>query len=188
LPEIDWESAGKGFFGWKNDALPYSNNFVAHEVPKALKTLLTLIKGELVTAEEEEWLLKHGIPTHTCFHCVQCVVTNNVKLHLVPALMPDSEFHGLIVTIFRLAHTPLSKFSKFNAIRGKAPATPAAMLWRACIDNVGSLHLTSKKAPKERKQTSITSLIPGHEGTPSPTPAPAKSPVLKVCNLVGSNL
>ena len=176
LPEIDWESACKGFLGWKNDALPTSNNFVAHEAPKALKTLLTLIKGEPVTAEEEERLLQHGIPAHTCFHYVQCIVTKNVNLHLVPALMPDAEFHGLIVTIFRLAHTPLPTFSKFNSIRGEAPATPATMFWRACIDNVGSLHLPSKKAPKDKQQTSITAFIPGHEGTPAPAPAPAPTP------------
>jgi len=168
LPEIDWELAGKGFLGWKNDAQPNSNNFVAHEVPKALKTLLTLIKGEPVTTEEEEWLLKHGIPAHTCFHYVQCIVTNNVNLHLVPALMPDSEFHGLIVTIFRLANTPLSKFCEFNSIRGEAPATPATMLWQACIDNVGSLHSASRKAPKAKQQTYITAFIPGWEATPAP--------------------
>jgi len=176
LLEIDWESARKGFLGWKNDALPNSNNFMVHEVPKALKTLRTLIKGELVTAEEEEWLLKHGIPAHTCFHYVQCIVTKNVNLHLVPVLMPDSEFHGLIVTMFCLAHTPLPTFSKFNAIRGKAPTTPSTVLWRAGIDNVQSLHLTSKKAPKEKQQTSITLFIPGHEGTLAPALAPAKFP------------
>jgi len=175
LPEIDWELACKGFLGWKNDALPNSNNFVAHEVPKALKTLLTLIKGELVTAEEEERLLQHGIPAHTCFHYVQCIVTKNFDLHLVPVLMSDAEFHGLIMTIFRLAYMPIPTFSKFNAIRGEAPATPATMLWRACINNVGSLYLPSKKAPKDKQQTIITSFIPGHEGTPAPAPAPAKS-------------
>ena len=120
LPEIDWELACKGFLGWKNNALPTSNNFVAHAVPKALKTLLTLIKGEPITAEEEERLLQHGIPAHTCFHYIQCIVTKNVNLHLVPALMPDAEFHGLIVTIFRLAHTPLPTFSKYHGVTYRA--------------------------------------------------------------------
>jgi len=175
LPEIDWELAGKGFLGWKNDAQPNSNNFVAHEVPKALKTLLTLIKGKPVTAADEDWLSKHDIPAHTCFHYVQCIVTNNVNLHLIPALMPDSEFHGLIVTIFRLANTPLSKFCKVNPIRGEAPANPATMLWRACIDNLGSLHSASRNAPKEKQQTNITAFIPGREATPAPPPAPKKS-------------
>jgi len=79
------------------------------------------------------------------------------------------------VTIFRLANISLSKFCKVNPIRGEAPTNPATVLWRACINNLGSLHSASRNAPKQKQQTNITAFIPGREATPAPPPAPKKS-------------